>query len=258
MKITNSSKISFAICFTIALLIVVNYDRSDPFYDSIKSKILDITEPILTSASSGIYAFSEFTDNISNLFTIRKDNAKLKERNKLLEHYFYLYKQIKGENQELKRQLNYTQELKYNYVTGQIISRTNNYLNRELIVNIGEDQGIKKRQMVLAKNTFIGRVIKTSNNTSNILLITDNESKIPAIGVNSRIKFIASGLDNGNLSCDYLHSNQLEEELVITSGDSELILPNIIIGNVFQKDNSFYIKPIVNFDEIEFVQILQP
>lgn len=259
MKIANTSKISFAICFTIALLIVINFNHLNPLYNSIKSKVLDVTEPILTSASSAIYAFSEFTDNTSGIFTIRKDNAKLKERNDLLEYYFYLYKQTKGENQELKRQLNYTQELNYSYITGQIISRTNNYLHRELITNIGESQGIKNTQMVLAKNNFIGRVISSSNNTSNILLITDNDSKIPAIGVNSRIKFIARGLDDGSLNCDYLNNNQLEEgELVVTSGDSELIIPNIIIGTVLKKDNSFYIKPNVNFNEIEFVQILQP
>lgn len=259
MKIVSISKISFAVCFTIALLVVINYDRIDPFYNSIKSKVLDVTEPILTSTSSSIYALSEFTDNISELFTIRKDNQKLKERNDFLEYYFYLYKQTKGENKELKRQLNYTQELDYKYTTGQIISRNNNYLHRELIINIGKNQGIQKEQMVLAKNNFIGRVIDTSNNTSNILLIIDNESKIPAIGVNSRIKFIASGLDNGSLSCDYLNNQSLEEgELVITSGDSELILPNIIIGTVFKKNNSFYIKPNINFDEIEFIQVLQP
>lgn len=256
MKRVSISKISFAVCFTISLLIVINYDRLDPFYNSVKSKILDFSEPALTAVSSGIYAFNRFTDNFFNTL---KDNKKLKIRNDFLEYYFYLYKQSKGENQELKRQLNYTQELHHKYTTGQVISRSNNYLHKEFIVNMGSNQGIKKGQMALTENNFIGRVIDTSNHTSNILLITDYESKVPAIGVNSRIKFIASGLDNGNLSCDYLNDKQLEDkELVITSGDNELILPNIIIGTVFKKEDNFYIKPHVNFDKIEFVQILQP
>lgn len=259
MKRIHISKISFSILFTISLLLVINHERIDPFYNSIKYKTLDIIEPLLSSTSSTIYSFSDFSDGFLNLINIRKDNQKLKIRNDFLEYYFHLYKQTKGENQELRRQLNFTQDLYYKYTTGQIISRNNNYLHKELIVNIGSNQGIEEGQMVLANNSLIGRVINTSNNTSNILLITDYQSKIPAIGVNSRNKFITSGLDHNTLSCNYLNEKQLEDkELVITSGDNELILPNIIIGTVFKKEDNFYIKPHVNFDKIEFVQILQP
>ncbi len=77
--------------------------------------------------------------------------------------------------------------------------------------------------------------------------------------MNSRSKFIAGGRANNELSCNYLNDKKLDEhELVITSGDNELIIPNIIIGTVFKRDNFFYVKPNIDFSQIEFVQILQP
>ena len=259
MKNINFSKISFIICFIIALLITANYDRNSPFYNTIKSTILDITEPVLTTSSSALYVVSDFISNIGNIFTVFKDNKKLKERNDFLEYYFYLYKQQDGENKELRKMLNLNSKIEYNYISGQVISRSNSDLHQEIIVNAGEKDGVKKWQMVLAGNNLIGRVIDTSKNTANILLITDYDSRIPAIGVNSRTKFIAGGGATNELSCNYLNDYQLQEyELVTTSGDSESIIPNIIIGTVFKNNNAFYIKPNVDFSQIEFVQILQP
>ncbi len=168
MKIINISKISFVVCFLIALLIVVNYERGYQVYDSVKAKTLDVLEPVLTTASSGVYAIGDFIGRIGSVFTVFKENKELKERNNFLEYYFYLYKQNEGENKELKRQLNFVENIEQKYLTGQIISRSNNHLHQEIIVNIGANNGVKKWQMVLSEHNFIGRVVDVSKNTANI------------------------------------------------------------------------------------------
>ena len=257
-KIISISKISFIICFVISLLIVINYEREHVFYSAIKSKVLDITEPALTTASSALYNVSEFFSKTSSIFTVFEDNKNLKKRNEFLEYYFYLYKQSEGENKELRKLLYFSQDIKYNYVSAQIISRSNNSLHQQIIVNAGSNSGIRKGQMVLANNNFIGRVVEVSKNTASILLITDYDSRIPAMGVNSRSKFIAGGQSTQELDCNYLNDKRLQEhELIVTSGDSELIIPGVVIGTAFQKENFFYIKPNIDFSQIEFVQILQ-
>lgn len=257
MKITTKSKVSFVICLILSLWIITSYKQHHLLYSSIRDEILEFTAPAISTASSILYIASEFTNNINNLFTTFEDNKKLKERNDFLEYYFYLYKQTKEENQELRKKLNFTKNIPHKYTTAQIIAKSNNYLHQELIIDAGSKQGIKKWQMVLTNNHLIGRVIEVRHNTASILLITDHDSRIPVIGLSSKIKFIAAGRALNDLSCTYLSDNQLEEgELVVTSYDNPSILPNIIIGSVFKKDDIFYIKPTVNLNQLEFVQIL--
>lgn len=240
-------------------MIIINYKHDNPLFNTIRSEALEIIAPIMTKASQAIYFVDDFLNNSKNLFVTFEENKKLKERNDFLEYYFYKYKQISEENSELRKELNSTKELVYPFATAQVIARSNNYLHQEIIINAGNRNGIKKWQMVLFHNNLIGRVISVEANTASVLLITDHNSRIPVMGLNSKVKCIATGQVTNDLICGYLGDDKpLENELVVTRYDNPLIIPNIIIGTIFQKEGNFYIKPNVDISKIEFVQILQP
>jgi rod shape-determining protein MreC len=260
IKLISYRKLSFVVCLLLSLFMVMEDEDEQPvFYNKIKSKTLELFEPIFSFSTSSIHQVSSFVQEVGNIFTIRKDYQTLKARNNFLENYFYLYKQIEGENQALRKQLNFTDSIAtYQYTTAQIIARSNNHYNQEITINAGNDQDIQKWQIVLANNNFIGRVVQVNENTANILLITDYDSRIPVKGVRSRTTFIAGGQATPELTCNYLHDQILEEnEVVITAGDNPLIISNLIIGIIVKKDDHFYIKPNINLDQIEFVQILK-
>lgn len=260
IKLISYRKLSFVICLLISLFMIVDDQEEQPvFYNKIKSKTLEFFEPIFSSSTSSIHQATGFLQGIGNIFATKRDYQLLKERNDFLEYYFYLYKQIEGENSALKKQLNFTDAIfPHQYVTAQIIARSNNHYNQEITINAGSNQNIEKWQIVLANNNFIGRVVEVNKNTSNILLITDYDSRIPVRGVNSRAAFIATGQATPELICNYLHDQILEEnEVVITAGDNPLVIPNLIVGTIFKKDDHFYIKPNINLDQIEFVQVLK-
>ena len=171
----------------------------------------------------------------------------------------YLYQEIEAENKQLKQTLNFANQLPYNYVSAMVISRNNASANQQVIINAGLEHGLKQGQMVLANNQLIGRIIQVSRYNSKVLLLTDYRSGIPVISANSRIKFIVAGQDTKYLLGKYLNEQtQLQAgELVITSGDNIEIAPNIIVGSVLKEENNFYVKPNIDFDQLEFVQILQ-
>lgn len=166
---------------------------------------------------------------------------------------------MEAENIRLKQELNFAEQLPDKSVSARIIGRSNNGLLQQIIVDAGSEAGLNKWQMVLANNQLIGRVVQVSKNYSKILLLTDLASRIPVMTVNSRTKFIAAGEMNKYLSCKYLNEHQQlqEVELVVTNGDDVEIPANIIVGAIIKQDNNFYIKPNLDFDQLEFVQILQ-
>lgn len=259
MRFFNKHKILFAAYCLLSVIIIINYKHENQLFHTIRAEVLEIIAPAISKVSQVMYFVDDIMNNSKNLFVTFEENKKLKERNDFLEYYFYKYKQVAEENNELRSELNTTKEIVYPFTTAQVIGKSNNYLHKEIIINAGSKNGIKKWQMALFHNNLIGRVITVSDNTSSVLLITDNASKIPVMSLNSKVKFIAAGQSNNSLFCSYLGDSKPEEnELVVTSYDNPLILPNIIIGTVFQKDGNYYITPNVDINKIEFVQILQP
>ncbi len=255
MKFFSKKYISFIVCVLITILIITNYNPQSQIYIKIEAKLLNLVAPIMEATSSGLY----FLSNLSNMFVNSEANKKLKEKNDLLEVYFYLYKQMEAENNQLKEALHFSKNITYKYVTAQVIGRSNNSFSQQIIIDGGIKQNLKKGQLVLAHNQLIGKVIQVSENVAKILLLTDQNARMPVIALNSKTKFIIAGLATNYLACKYLneHPNLEVGELVATSSDNPAIAPGIIVGSVFQEANIFYIKPNIDFEKIEFVQILQ-
>lgn len=255
MKSLNKNYIAFILCIMLSITIMINYDSEKPVFTRVEKGLLDLSAPVMKIASSSIYFFS----NITDFFITKEENTKLKARNDFLEYYFYLYKQTEAENNRLKEELSFSKALTYKYSTAQIIAKNNSSLSQQIIIDNGLKQGLKKGQLVLSKNQLIGRIIWLSENTAKILLITDAISRIPVTSIDSRIKFIAAGQATNYLICKYLMDQNLlkEGELVVTNGDSKSIVPGIIIGSIFKEEDKFYVKPNINLDKLEFVQILQ-
>lgn len=259
MKFFNIYKSSFILCFLLAICIIAFYKKETNLYKLIESSSIDLFSPIVEKANDSAHFIDNALSDIKNIFIVFSENKDLREKNKLLNNYFYLYQQTKAENMRLKEQLNFTTKLPDKYLTAKIIGNNNNSLLQQIIINSGSNSGIREGQLVISNNQLIGRITQVSEHNAKILLIKDIKSRIPAISTESRTKFIAAGNINNNLTCKYLdeHSLLQEGELIVTSGEDVNITSDIIIGYIFKQDNIFYIKPTINFNEIEFVQILQ-
>lgn len=242
----------------LAVILILCYRDDNPYVTGIRSSLIELTAPALEKVSDVIFTSNKLLNNFSDFFDTYNENKKLKERNDFLEYYFYRYKQVAEENNELRAELNATKELIYPFITAQVIARNSNNFHQEIIINAGSKNGIKKGQMVLSHNNLVGRVIEVSFSTSHILVISDYDSRIPVTGLNSKIHFIASGLNSKLLNADYLGDAKLiENEIIVTNHDSPLIIPNILVGIAILKDGNYFIKPNIDINQLEFVQILQ-
>ncbi|MEK6733815.1 MAG: rod shape-determining protein MreC [Pseudomonadota bacterium] len=234
------------------------YYNSDR-YSKFGNWIVDKVSPVMSLSVATVDLVNELEKNIESFINTNKENKQLKTRNDFLEYYFFQYKQLEEENKLLKEDLQYTKDIPGKFITAMIIGRTNNSSNQQVILNRGLMHGIEKRDIVVVKNQFFGRVIESGKNTSKVLLATDPNSRIPVVSIVSKNKFIASGNAANYFTCKFLKegANLVEGELVETSGEVVSIPSKIVIGSIFKDGETYYIKPNIDFDKIEFVQILK-
>lgn len=273
-RIETKYIILIVIGIIILLLSIYSYMIRDKRNLSGIEKILKDT--VITVENIVLFPFRYVTNEIKEFIELKdvyKENEILKRN---LDRYDTLYTQ----NQALKKQINELKELNdikyvltdYEYLNAAVINRNVGYWFDNITINKGSNEGIKKDMAVVTSKGLIGKVIKTTALTSEVKLITSNNS-------NNRISVI---IDNdgtysyGILSRYDEYKNKLliegisdnkeikENSLIYTSGLNDAFPSGITIGKVSKvdKDNYglskiVYVEPVSDMNDITLVSVLK-
>jgi len=202
-------------------------------------------------------------NNYVNLVGTKKDNAALKKKLAETTTQKMALSEIKNENDRLRRLL----DLKLAWpdvqlMGAEIIAQDISLIYKTAILDKGFRDGFYVDMPIIQPQGLVGRVISVSASTSQVLLITDVNSAVPAIVENRRIRGIIKGLENGKLSFDYVRSDEEIKpgDRIITSGLLEIFPKGLLIGTVrsikrpeHKMFAEIIVEPFVRFDKAEEV-----
>ena len=223
-----------------------------------------------------LFPFKYIGNEISELYHLKdvyKENQILKSN---LDRYDLLYTQnneLKKELKALREEMNIDYMLsEYEYLKASVINRNVGYWYDTITINKGSIDGIEKDMAVITSKGLVGKITKTTNTTSDVKLITSNNSnnKISIIINNGdeELYGILTGYNekDNTLSIEGISSNSeiKTDSVVYTSGLNDLFPSGIIIGKVknVEKDNyglakDVNITPTNNMSDITVVSILK-
>ena len=187
--------------------------------------------------------------------------------------YIAEIRELQDEVSALKEQLKLDGTMsEYTYIHANVISRNVNSWYNTLIIDKGSKKGIKKGQAVVVNQGLIGKVIKVSNFSSTVkLLTTDELSNKISVKVKLHNKSVYGLLSYYDDKCKcYLiegisDSDEISENSeVVTTGLSESFPSGILIGNVTKVVMDEYnltkvvqVKPSADFDDLTVVSVLK-
>lgn len=269
MKSFHSNKILIGLAVLILLIFLHNLRILTPITDGLQY--------LFRPAQQGIYFLGEKTKEMyrKSIF------FSLKKKKDLVDENLYLTSQIeelkveninlnllKEENNDLKELLNFDKSSKYSYIPATVIAKGEANSNI-LIINRGESDGIfVSLAVVNQKGMVIGKIIKTTAFSSQILLLNDNQSRI-AGSLMDHLE--TNGVVEGKFGLS-MHMNKIPQNIlinkggvIITSGLEPNIPYGLIIGEVneieksegdlFQSAN---IQPLSPLDSVRIVAIILP
>lgn len=243
-------RISFLV-FIILSIISINLSSSSKKFDNtLRNKIFFTFKPFYVVAETPFNLLFDLGRSIKNILLTNSINKRLLEENIILKDLYTKSLDTKKENENLKSMLNYVDNFKneYKYTTSKIYLEPKNSIVNTVILNIGNKNNIKEGDLVLGINkNVIGRVVNVGNTKAKVLLLSDVNSNIPARTVNTGEKFILSGTNSNFLEISHYNSKNpeiIDGDLVLTSGDSDIIPDGIPIGKI-KKENG-KIKVIMN------------
>jgi rod shape-determining protein MreC len=182
---------------------------------------------------------------------LRRDNSELRER--------------ASSSQRLAALLEFKQDAAFRTVAAQVIGRDASNWYRGLVLNKGEQDGIRPEMGVITPSGAVGRVVKTTVFTSMVLLATDPHNAITGLIQRTRDEGILEGAPQGHLRMKYLPllSPIQAGDRVITSGLTGGFPKGLAIGTITRVNRvegdlfqSAEILPEVDFSRLEEVLVI--
>ena len=236
-----------------------------------------VSQPLSVGAAPFEYGVSRaawFGENsigmVQQIFTNWKDLEELKRENESLKAEQNRYSEVLAENIRLRNLLKFKQGYtSYNMVGASVIERDYGGWTHTLVIDRGEDSGIKKYMPVIIPSGLVGFVSEVYMNSSRVQLLLDPRTTVGGIVQRpaSRVVSMVSG-NSGNpglLSFMSLpkESDVIKGDIIVTSGYGGVYPKGLVIGTVEQVDvdseggtQSAEIRPAADFAHMEEVFII--
>ncbi len=228
---------------------------------------------VIVPLQKGLTYFGDMLQNkvdfVKNVKELEKINSKLQKRVDELTYENIVLEQSKEELNRLRELYELDQQYSDFEKTGArvIAKEPGNWFN-EFTIDKGAEDGLEEGMVVLSGAGLCGRIIKVFNNSSVVLSVIDDRSRVSASVSRTSDTLIVKGdltlYNKGYLEADYIDEgvNPVVGDKILTSELGQYYPSGILIGSVIQVDTKddktkkVYVKPYVNFKRLKEVLII--
>lgn len=197
----------------------------------------------------------EYFDHIDTVEKLRSYKADVERLSKELNDQSFL----KSQNKELRKLVQFTSKLPNIVLTTKIISGSVDNFIGKVILPVGSQNGVRVGMSVVNKSGVLGRIENVGDNFSDVLLITDPNSKIVGLNPKTTEKMIISGSGNDNLQAHFVENDHKMKvgDIIYTTGEGGYFPEGLPVGEIIKIHHSnILLKPMFEMNRVFYVQVI--
>ena len=225
----------------------------------IRTKIIDFAFPLTVPLNYPIEVIGDFIKYFEIYSSLLEENKELKRDLQNMTGWKEKALQLEQKNAQLRALNNVKLSQDLIWVTGAIMADSGSPFYQSGVINIGINDGIKNGSAAVDGLGLVGRISGVGPNVARVLFLTDVSSAIPIKIKQSNQKGLLIGDNSPWPLLEFVEEQALVNigDRVFTSGDGNVFPSDILIGNVFiDNKNKLRVKPVANFEALEFIRIL--
>src|SRR5579863_623050 len=193
-----------------------------------------------------------------------RENEELKRENDALKLRVNQLQSKAAESDRLAALLNFRQSQRdVPMLAARVIGTSADTASQTIYLDRGERDGIRHNMGVITPDGVVGKVIESYRDTAQVLLLTDKDSGVGAMLLESRIQSPVGGAGEPQLSMKYVANDDTVNigDRVVTSGMDRIFPRDLPVGTVTQikPGNPFKqirLRPAANLERLEEVIVL--
>ncbi len=251
---------------TLVLTIVFLFLQNKGYVDQFRSLILQAPRPIAQGSQAIALPIKNFFSTLFGIGDIVRENAELSEQLYRMQERLVLLDQYGRENETLKQELGFKNKSPNTLEACTVLAIDPEGLTDALVLNCGEEAGVRAGQAVVAQNHLVGKIVYAGNKTSTAMLLTNPQVNIDArVSKTGEIGLISGSFNSGIVIDRLSQTAPLDrEDVIVTAGINSLIPRNIIIGQVgevLSTANDLFKKAAivspVQFNSLQYVFVVK-
>jgi len=226
-----------------------------------------IVEGLRSSSLVSIGIIQGTLSEIDSYFGLRKTNRELFLENTKLAYKNFQLQDALLENLRLHQLLQFTESSEFQFTPAKIIGSSPLDFVTGYLLKFNPSNSVEKNTAVITPKGLVGKIIKVSANYAVCQNLLDPNSRVSVRVQRSRELGILAWDGNKGLLLENI-SNTIDiqkGDVLFTSGMSQTYPPNIkagIVTSVHKNEDALfqtiYVKPVVNFNNLEELVIIQP
>lgn len=229
--------------------------------------VLDALSPITQSTHGLMQSVREAFDRLIRLSQLYEENQELRRQVAELQREASAASRLEADYERLRRLLELKSLLPETVTAANVIGRNPDHWLKMVIIDAGARDGVTEDMVVVEPRGVVGRIIRVSERTATVLLLTDPQSGIGIITARSRDAGVATGQAGTTLMAARFFGRSPDVEVgdrVVTSGYGGIFPPGLDVGKVARVDRdsqglvvTAQIEPAVDFDRLAEVLVLR-
>jgi rod shape-determining protein MreC len=195
---------------------------------------------------------------------VRQENRDLKYEIQNLRLEQVRLKQDAEQARRLQVLLGFKQRYISKTVAAQVIGFSGSELSRAIYIDKGERDGVERDMAVITADGVVGKILRSYNSTSLVLLINDQTSGVGVVLEKSRLQGILQGTPTGQVMLqNILSDDQVDPgEEIVTSGGDQIFPKGLAVAtvvNVSRNADSFLkirARPAADLSKLEEVLVI--
>ncbi|MDR4460494.1 MAG: rod shape-determining protein MreC [Nitrospirales bacterium] len=226
------------------------------------ARILEVPLHMVASLQSSI---GQAWDHYIALQNVWEENQQLQQEIQRLQGEQNLFREQTIITSQFQQLLAYQETTPMTTLPARIIGRNVSNWYRAMIINKGNQDGIRPEMGVITHAGVVGRVVRVNPTTAVVLLLSDPNVAITGMVQKSRDEGLVQGTPQGTIHMKYLPplSPVQPGDPVVTSGLTDDFPRGLQIGRIRQvtkADTDLFqlgeIDPIVDFAKLEAVLVI--
>lgn len=238
----NSKNFIFAMLVLGAALLLDGWG----YLDGPKNAAISVFAPVQSSVMSSSGGISDLFHTLRKIDGFKSENERLEKENRDLNYELARLKEVGRENELLKKQLRFDENLCaaggcVDFIMGRVIARNSDGYGQSMTIDLGAEDGVAANMAVTASGgVLVGKVAEAYENYSKVALIVSPESAVNCLTQTTRANGLVKGAYGMAASLEMIDQSEelIPGDVVITSGLEDGIPKGLLVGKIGRIEES--------------------
>lgn len=242
----------------IALVLVWRIDN--PRIERMRAAIIDRVVPNMEWAMAPVTGLARMVDGFQSYARLYEQNEELRRELQQMRSWREAALQLEQENARLLDLNRVRLDPELTFVTGIVMADAGSPFRRSVLINVGARDGIIDGWATMDGLGVVGRISGVGEGTSRVLLLTDNNSRIPVTIQPSGQQALLMGDNSPAPVLDFIEAPEdiAAGDRIVTSGDDGIFPPGLLVGQVVEtNDRMLRARLAADIARLRFLRVMR-